>query len=304
MSDTSWIADFAFSRRDVRVKKTGAVIALDRNLASGVARWLSLYLAVQVRRAGNLFRPAGPRIWFAPDRPRPWYLVGLAAQWIGVRYADGPENADAAFYFEDATRARPPHPSHDRAFNFDCGDVSKSHVARVFEEVFGYPLALDPREGFGPCVEKGESNGAHDGRIVQRPTAPRPGKVYQRLVDNVEGGEAIDLRTPFVDGKPVVVFLKRRPLATRFGIDNNSVALNAPEEVFSPDEIDRLCVFAHAMRLDWGGLDILRDRGSGRLYVVDVNKTDMPPLALPFRDKVRSIALLGEALRRLVEARP
>ena len=55
------------------------------------------------------------------------------------------------------------------------------------------------------------------------------------------------------------------------------------------------------MKLDWGGLDILRDRANGRLYVVDVNKTDMPPLALPFRDKVRAIALLGDALKRLLE---
>jgi hypothetical protein len=301
MSDTSWIGDFTFARREVTVKKTGAVIVLNRNLAQGVARWASLYLAVQARRATNLFRPAGPRVWFTPDRPRPWYLVGLAATWSGVRFAEGPDRADAAFYFEDATRAHPPRPRHARAFNFDCGDVSKSHVAEVFEQVFGYPLRLDPRGGSGPCVEKGEGNGAHDGRVVQRPLEPRPGKVYQRLIDNVEGDEAIDLRTPFVGGRPVCVFLKRRPVATRFGIDNNSVALLPPDAVFSPDEIARLSGFAHAMKLDWGGLDILRDAPTGRLYVVDVNKTDMPPLALPFRDKVRAIALLADALRDLIE---
>lgn len=294
------MSDFAFSRRDIRVKKTGAVIALNRNLAHGVARWLSLYLAVRAKSAINLFRPTRPRVWFTPDRPRPWYLVGLAAIWSGVQFADGPEHADAAFYFEDATFAHPPRTTHARALNFDCGDVSKSHVARVFEDVFGYPLAIDPRAGSGPCVEKGEKNGAHDGRVVQRPASPLPGKVYQRLVDNVEGDEAIDLRTPFVGGRPVVVFLKRRPIATRFGIDNNSVTLLSPNAVFSPDEIARLSMFTRAMQLDWGGLDILRDRGSGRLYVVDVNKTDMPPLALPLRDKIRAIALLGEALRRLI----
>lgn len=54
------------------------------------------------------------------------------------------------------------------------------------------------------------------------------------------------------------------------------------------------------MNLDWGGLDILRDRHDGRIYIVDVNKIDMPPLALPFRDKMRSTRQLAAALRRMV----
>ena len=54
------------------------------------------------------------------------------------------------------------------------------------------------------------------------------------------------------------------------------------------------------MKLDWGGLDILRERGTGRLYIVDVNKTDMPPLALPFVDKMRASRKLGAALGELV----
>jgi glutathione synthase/RimK-type ligase-like ATP-grasp enzyme len=80
------------------------------------------------------------------------------------------------------------------------------------------------------------------------------------------------------------------------------VRLTTPEAVFSPEEIAKLSAFAKAMALDWGGLDILRDRADGRLYVVDVNKTDMgPPLVLSWMDKVRSVRLLAKALGRLID---
>ena len=58
------------------------------------------------------------------------------------------------------------------------------------------------------------------------------------------------------------------------------------------------------MGLDWGGLDVLRDRADGRIYVVDVNKTDVGPvIALSWTDKMRSMRLLGQAMDRLVTVR-
>lgn len=302
MSDTSWISDFTVSGRAVRVKKTGAVVPVDRTVAGEAANWLALYLAIKAKAALNRLTRPGPTVWFAPDRPRPWYLIWAAAAWNGVRIAKSPDEAQASFYFDDQTSAPPPRAWHSRAFNFGCADISKGRVAQVFEEVFGYPLTLDPRVGSGPCVEKGEANGVHDGRVVERPLQPRPGKVYQRLVDNVRDGLAVDLRTPFVGGRPVVVFVKRRAAHDRFANHNCSVDLKRPDEVFSAREIEKLSAFARTMDLDWGGLDVLRDRATGRIYVVDVNKTDMgPPLALPFHKKIEAVARLGRALRRLIE---
>ncbi|WP_421937762.1 hypothetical protein [Phenylobacterium sp.] len=301
MSDTLWTSDFSVRGRTVRVKKTGAVIPLDKALASEAANWFSLYLAIRAKTALNRLLPRGPAVWFAPDRPRPWYLIWAAAAWNGVRIARSPDEADASFFFEDATQARPPAPPHARAFNYACTDISKSRVAEVFEACFGYPLMLDPEQGVGLAVEKGEANGVHDGRLVWLPTRRRPGRTYQRLIDNVEDGMAVDLRTPFVGGKPVVVFIKRRPVQDRFANHNADVAMAEPREVFSEDEIARLGVFCRVMGLDWGGLDILRDRPTGRLYVVDVNKTDMgPPIALPFPAKLRAVARMGRALRALI----
>lgn len=301
MSDTPWTSDFSVQGRAVRVKKTGAVIPLDRALASEAATWFGLYLAIQTKSLVNHLLPPGPTVWFAPDRPRPWYLIWAAAAWNGVRIARSPDEAQAAFYFEDATVAAPPPRWHSRAFNYGCADISKTRVAEVFGEVFGYPLSLDPEAGAGLAVEKGEGNGVHDGRIVRLPRRARPGRTYQRLIDNVENGLAVDLRTPFVGGKPVVVFLKRRRVEDRFANHNCSVGMARPEDVFSADEIETLGVFCRAMGLDWGGLDVLRDRTTGRLYVVDVNKTDMgPPIALPFFHKLLAVARMGRALRALI----
>lgn len=301
MSETLWTSDFSVRGRTVQVKKTGAVIPLDRALASEAATWLALYLAIRSKMLLNRLLPRGPAVWFAPDRPRPWYLIWAAAAWNGVRVARSPAEAQAAFYFEDSAVGAPPARWHSRAFNYGCVDITKSRVAEVFAEVFGYPLALDPEAGAGLAVEKGEGNGLHDGRVVQLPMRPRTGRTYQRLIDNIENGLAVDLRTPFVGGRPVVVFLKRRRLEDRFANHNCSVGMARPRDVFSDDEIEKLGVFCRAMRLDWGGLDILRDRTSGRLYVVDVNKTDMgPPIALPFFQKLAAVARLGRALRALI----
>lgn len=305
MSDILWTSDVSIRGGAVQVKKTGAVIPLDKALASEAATWFGLYLAIRAKTALNLLTRPGPKVWFAPDRPRPWYLIWAAAAWNGVRIAKSPDEAQASFFFEDATHGRPPAPAHSRAFNYACVDISKSRVAEVFETVFGYPLTLDPEQGVGPAVEKGEANGAHDGRLVWRPLRPRPGRTYQRVVDNVEGGLAVDLRTPFVGGKPVVVFIKRRPVEDRFANHNVDVAMAEPRDVFSDEEIERLGVFCRVMGLDWGGLDILRDRPTGRLYVVDVNKTDMgPPIALPFLAKLEAVARMGRALRALITEQP
>lgn len=302
MSDASWMSDFTVSGRAVRVKKTGAVVRIDRMVAGEAANWLTLYVAIKAKAALNRLAPPGPAVWFAPDKPRPWYLIWAAAAWNGVRIARSPDEATASFYFEDATDAPPPRAWHSRAFNYGCGDISKGRVARVFEEVFGYPLALDPSQGSGPCVEKGEANGVHDGRLVERPLKPRAGKVYQRLIDNVRNGHAVDLRTPFVGGRPVVVFVKRRPVQDRFANHNASVCLRRPTDVFTLREIEKLSAFAKAMGLDWGGMDVLRDRATGRIYVVDVNKTDMgPPIALPFHHKIAAVARMGRALRQMIE---
>ena len=299
-----WGTDFRLEDGYVHVKSTGVRFKNDWQLWADIWRWFTYYAFVRIRGFwARLTQPAGPRIWFTPHRPRPWYSVWAAPVWGGMRFARSPLHADAAFYFEDQTQAPPPEPRHARAFNFGVGDVSKSKVAAVMAEAFGYELALDPATHVGEAVEKGEGNGVHDGRRVQCTLEPVSGKAYQRVI-KTEGadGLACDLRTACVAGRPVVVFVKKKPASARFSIQNTSVVVKMPEDVFSAAELAQLQHFCAAMRLDWGGLDVLREASTGRLFVVDVNKTDTgPAVVLNWRDRTKATTLLAEALRKMVE---
>ncbi|MBK6705811.1 MAG: hypothetical protein IPG56_20025 [Caulobacteraceae bacterium] len=222
-----WGTDFQLVDGYVHVKSTGTRFKNDWQLWADIWRWFTYYAFVRLHGFwARLTKPRGPRIWFAPYRPRPWYIIWAAMVWGGFEFAPTPERADAAFYFEDQTVAEPPAPRRAKAFNFGVGDVSKTNVARVMEEAFGYPLAIDPLTFVGEAVEKGEGNGLHDGRLVTAPLSPAPGKAYQRVI-NTEGadGMACDLRTACVGGEPVVVFVKQKPASARFSIQNTSVVV-------------------------------------------------------------------------------
>lgn len=285
-------------------RHTGVGVPVTAGLVGEALRWTPFLLAVQGRAICRRLRFAsGRRVCFHPDPPRPWHLAWAAVVWSGARLSRDPEQADTVFYFEDRTTASSPSATGATVLNGGCRDISKSRVAAVFEAVFGYPLSVHPGRWSGPAVEKSELNGMHDGRIVDCPTVRVRGRTHQRVIDNIGAdGFAYDLRTVCVGARPVVVFVKRKDVADRFGLRSRSVRLSDPDAVFSKGEIARIGAFCRAMKLHWGGLDILRDAGSGRIYVVDVNKTDMgPAVDLPFGDKLRATRRLAEAFTRLAE---
>ena len=295
---TGWLSDFEFRDGQLKVLKTGATANLDFSVLFEVAVWMMFFGCLQLRVAWlKLRRRRAPTIGFAPDQPRPWYLVRSAAAWAAMRVVPA-SDADVVMFFEDATWSDPlSAPARARALNFGCRDISKSRVASVFEEVFGYPLTIDPTTHRGPAVEKSEVNSMHDGRIIDCPYDAREGFVYQRLIDTSDGHHITDLRTPCVGGVPVLVWVKSRPASQIFSVHNRRIRLREPDQVFSNSEVSAIRRFCSAFGLDWGGLDILRDRIDGRLYIVDVNKTDVGPIiALPLVDKLTSIGRLADAL--------
>jgi hypothetical protein len=299
MHSALWWRDFEFQDGVVTVKKTGARLPLGLGLIGEVVSWFPFYFVVESWR----FRAqsdVGPKIWFAPDRPRPWYLIWSVLHAAGAQITKDPARADAVFYFDDATTTR--HscaPVGVQSFNEHCLSIEKSHVAAVFEECFGYSLSVDPTQWSGQMVEKSEKNGAHDGRVVIGPCEAKPGRVYQRLIDNTIAGDLVeDIRCPVVGGTIPLVIFKRRHLGNRFANSNACVEMAETDDVLSTSEQGLLTDFAASMKLDWGGMDVLRDKTDGRLYVVDVNKTDMgPPIAMSLEDKITCTKRLAAAFR-------
>ena len=50
------------------------------------------------------------------------------------------------------------------------------------------------------------------------------------------------------------------------------------------------------MNLDFGSIDVMRDKHDGRIYIVDVNKTCMPVLCLSLKTQIKSQKKIAEAL--------
>ena len=306
----SWFKDFEVKGGKIIVKATGVELPLGVEIAKEALSWLPFYLYEKIRRLKYIFARSEPlSIAFFPVQPRPWYLISVLVYRARIRRVNDYAKADAVFYFEDATHPPPPKiPTNARGknFNFGCYDISKSRVAQKFEQIFGYALAVDPLTYKGPIAVKSEKNGVHDGYVVSAPlTKDRVTSsdlVYQRLIDNsIDGKWVEDLRCPIIDGDIALVFVKRRPLESRFANINSTVTLRKPEDLLSREERAKLKEFAQAMKLDWGGMDVLRDNIDSRIYVVDVNKTDMgPPLALSLAEKSKSVAVLTKQLLKLI----
>ena len=299
----SWLNDFEISGGKVRVRETGAELVLNLVLVREVLGWFPFFILVKLRNLLAIFKSRpGLSIGYFPGPARPWYLLPFLIGAARYKRVKNPHNADILIYFEDRTLAQaPPVPDGftGKTVNFQCTDISKTHVAEVFADVFGYKIAINPATYQGPMAVKSEKNGAHDGVTLLGPLPESEidrNLVYQRLIDNRPSENVdyvMDLRCPTVGGEIGLIFIKHRPLDSRFANFNSKVILAQPEDWLSPEERSKLAAFAKAMQLDFGGMDVLRDRTDGRIYVVDVNKTDMgPPIALPLRDKFRATKIL------------
>jgi len=303
--ERGWFTDFAWKDGGVVVRKTGATTPLNATVLGHVATWLRYFLVVRgAGLARRLTGRGGPAIWFSPETPRPWYMIRSVTAFAGMRVVADPAEADVAFHFDDSTWSPPAAPFAGPTLNYACRDIGKTRVGAVFAATFGYDLSIDPLAWHGDAVEKAEANGMHDGRIVRCPTPAVPGRCYQRLIDTGADTCVEDLRTTCIGGVPVVTWIKTRAAADRFASGANlAVASADPADLFSPRELNRIAAFNAAMGLDWGTLDILRDAHDGRIYIVDVNKTDVGPvLQLPMREKIASTRAISRALVALIAA--
>ncbi|MCI5047493.1 MAG: hypothetical protein MRY59_08320 [Aquisalinus sp.] len=308
-------SDFALQDGRILVKQTGAHIPLNgeffRDFARGAsfaAEVSAISAARQARGRLGKSKKKRIRISFAPVTPYPWYAIWAVSHLADLDIVRDPAAADILFYFEDCeyTTRLPLNADGRPVLNGDCLDIRKSMVAEKFREVFGYTLDVDPLIHHGLALRKSERNGVHDGQIIPCPYfANTQGHVFQRLIDNTQDGRVYtDIRTPIVGGTIPAVYLKRRSAMARFSNDNFRVDLTTADEQFTPEEQQKIIAFARAMKLDFGGMDVLRDRKDGRIYIVDVNKTDMgPPTALPRQDKLTAMRALADSFRAFVAER-
>jgi hypothetical protein len=277
-------------------------VTWDRSIARGL--WIVPYL--QLRQRIGRPRKRGV-IAFYPQPAGPWYTLPLALAGTGIRLTHNIQTADAVMIFDDRTVSDVDVPETCvKMLNARAIDISKAHVGRVFEQVFGYPITLDPLTHHGPMVQKSDMNGVHDGQIVDGPlAAPLPDCIYQHPVESfVRVGVTEDLRCACVGGDVVQVFRKEKETTARFKASYLETVLRDPVETFSEDELALIAEFCAVIGLDFGSMDVLRDYAEGgRLYIVDVNKTCMPVLSMPAKELEIGLRRIGAAAEAFILAR-
>jgi len=298
----------SFKQRRIHISSTGAVIEINKQFKAGALSVIKIYFYFLAKNAKQVFTKRGDRrsIAFYPHSPGPWYNVWQVIRLSGLKLHSDYKKADYIFVFEDSTFT-----SFDSDFsrglntttlNHRVNDISKEHVTDIFEAVFKYSLRIDPAAFKGPAIKKSNANGMHDGVIIECPvdvTKGEPNFVYQRLIDSTfDGVTSEDLRVAYVLGEIALVYHKKKPLNDRFGTQYLSVDVKSAADVFFNEEIGLIIKFCEKMGLDFGALDIMRDKHDGRIYIVDVNKTCMPVLCLSLKQQIRCQQKIANALNR------
>lgn len=279
------------------------ILRAPRQLAAVGCTWAH-YTA---RSFTHRFRRAPIDVLFYPERPASMhYVLWKMCAVLGLRATQelSPRTALTVLWkdatFIKASEAALPVKSAP-IINATCLDISKTNVSRHFSAVFGYSCDVDPFNYYGPCVEKSDENARHDGHIVTAPVPRRRADaVYQRVINNVVQGDLVeDIRVPVINGIVPFVYLKYRPTAIRFDSSRNNIVRLCPaEEALSAEEIRNIGKFAASIGLDYGELDVLRDRDDGRIYIVDANNTPTgPSYRLPSAELRRAVNILALAFR-------
>jgi hypothetical protein len=242
----------------------------------------------------------GCDVLFSPHPPSVFdYTIVKICERLGLRRKTHlTEKTVIAVQWKDSSIVDPISPIDGiRILNHKCLDITKRQVETKFEEIFGYPLAADPAIPGHRIVRKSNLNATHDGVIFDTPVQPEPGYVYETLVNSQINERFVeDIRVPVIGRQIPYIYLKRRPIEIRFVDMHSSVEMTGPESCFSIPEMDLIKNFVESMGADFCELDILRDRKSGLIYIVDLNKTPHSSvIKLNFLERMHAVDKLAVA---------
>ncbi|MFW5657640.1 MAG: hypothetical protein ACOC10_03370 [Bacteroidota bacterium] len=239
-----------------------------------------------------------------PSRNSTIYKV---AKKLGLNITNKPgKHIDLAIYWEYATIREEYHELEalaDRVqvLNLQSRDISKVFVDDVFYEVFGYRTFVDPLTFKGKCVQKSDINAQHDGKVIDCPINKKEeGYIYQLLINNeVENDFVEDIRVPVVMEALPIIYMKYRTISSRFKNLAGKSRVEKIETVLTPEEISLINVFCKRIKLEYGEIDVLRNKDDGKIYIVDVNNTAQgPPTNIIPEDGKYSIDVIADYFKK------
>lgn len=270
-------------------------------------RWLQ---AIAHARAHNARQPAGaPVVNFYPMRPGPNSSMAHLLARFPVRIGHSARGESLTFFWDTGTYSTPRQVAQlpANALNRRCVDIGKETVDRLWGEAAGYSITVDPTSHEGPMVEKPEINALKGATIIDGPIErPRKGMVYQLLIDSRSSDTRIlHLRAVVIGGRILFTYNKSRPYPQYFkGTEFTEPA--ATTDFLSDAEIATVERFAGLIGMEYGEMDIVRDRPTNRIYVVDTNRNPVRPRGLPFDDAAEDAAFgpQAERIQELIRAWP
>lgn len=246
-------------------------------------------------------------ILFYPLRPSPQSAIYKICHLAGYDLCfDRGGDWDAALHWNTATVCKAADFSMAAGrpvLNAACLNVGKELLSQLFSTVFGYDILVDPLRYSGRAVRKSNENATHDGVVIDCPIGEvNAGVVYQRLVANdVDEKLVEDLRAPVIGNRIPFVYRKLRPRVDRFSNWNVDVQCHETESFFSASELERILELTRRIGLEYGELDILRDRADHRVYVIDANPTPWgPPNHIRPKDREFALEAMTDAFVRAI----
>jgi hypothetical protein len=246
-------------------------------------------------------------ILFYPEYPHKRTIVYKILKHLKYNITANPaHHFDLAFFWIDSTfRKEEPvlkRINNQKVINIKCRDISKAKISEVFEEVFGYGMNINPLVYSGECVKKNNLNAKHDGIIVQCPVEnTEEGFIYQKVINNIINDELVmDLRIPVLRGKIPFIYLKYKKLVDRFTNDLYKSEIASVNEYLTMDEVKNISEFCLRLGLDYGELDVLRNKDDRKIYIVDVNYTPWgPPAKLTEVEDRMAVKRMSEAFKNI-----
>jgi len=266
------------------------IIALSNYFKNGFRRKLILVHPHYPSRGSTLYKAAGSINYTLTNKPRKKHQ--LVVYWEYATYRE-------EFQLVESLKDQCP------VLNLYSRDISKVKVDQVHKEVFGYNTFVDPLSYSGKVVQKNDVNAIHDGQILQGPLSRvEEGFIYQILIDNQFSEDLVlDIRVPVIGEALDFVYLKYRNIQERFKNTTVNTEVKTINEILSEAEVNLINAFCQKIQLDYGELDVLRNKDDGKIYIVDVNNTPQGPPANTKKEQgEKAIAKIGEAILNKVEA--
>ncbi len=236
---------------------------------------------------------AAPRlvVLFYPERPHMNSVDKKLCALLGYAITRFPQSkVDVVFRHNDITVSdviieNELDVTTDQVVNAGCRDIGKDTLMKAFEDIFGYPIKIDPTSFSGRIAVKSIKNASKDCEFITGPISESevdPTLVYQVALDTTinPSGYLEVLRLPVYNGKITVGWKSLYPQGYKSAAASFKPRFYTVDELLSSEEQRNLIQLCKEMRAEYCEIECMRDQ-AGLLYAIDLNNTPHGPGRMP-----------------------